>query len=258
MVIGIHGSIGPSVPTSEAMRVDPKQGGGTITPSGIDTSHVEGQKPKDGGTDLTEVPGGSASFPDASGTAQRVSRALPFDTLAVMFQAAQQQREIATKDREAALESNVANLLASADKLKEAASDRKAAAISTAVSSIVGSVVSGFASALSMRVMSGGKTDAADTYNSVIAKGVVGVGESLSGLTQGIGKWVAAGQEFKADVATANSKKDEAMASMEEKRYQEANDFREAARQAQSAVMDYVRAVAQSDVETAKAVARNL
>ncbi len=229
---------------------------------------------KETSTDTTEAPVGGAKLPNSGETGKRIGSVSMVDTISVMFMAAQQQKELSSRDRQSALDANVANLLASAEKMKEAAAAKKAAALSSAIAGIVGSSVSlaGNSMALKMSVSKvevkvpkidmfdsiATQVTKVDKYSDITTRAVSQAASSAGDLSSSIGKVVAAGQEFEADTISANSRKDDAMAAMHEKRYQEANDFRENAKQAQSAVMDFVRALAQSQVETEKAIARNL
>jgi hypothetical protein len=173
------------------------------------------------------------------------------DTISVMFMAAQQQRELGSKDRQMALEANVQNLLASADKLMKAAEQKKDGAIAAAVGQIVGGVLSGLGAAASIGLEVKG-------YSEIVAGAAGKIAGMFADASTAGGKIREAELEYQAGTLTSQSKKDDAMAALQEKKYQEANDFRENAKQAQSAVMDYVRALAQSQVETEKAIARNL
>lgn len=217
------------------------------------TGNTQGSS-KETSTDTTEVPDGGTKLPDSGGTTNRIGSVSMADTISVMFMAAQQQREIGTKDRQMALEANVQNLLASSEKLMKAAQEKKDAAISAAVCQIAGGVISGVGGYMSMRVAQG-STDIAMEINAGATTKIFGM---VADAVVGGGKIAEANQNYTAEVLTAKSKTDDAMAALQEKRYQEANDFRENAKQAQSAVMDYVRALAQSQVETEKAIARNL
>lgn len=274
MTIGPIRNTGTNTAGLDAVKFDAQTTTNKSQPKGDGSVEIDGNTQKSQDVDTTDKPSGRAGFGNPGDTTKRISAISAFDVVAVMFQAAQQQRELATQDRQSALEANVTNLLASADKLKDAAKDRKTAAITSAAVSMVGSVISLSANAAAMRMSFqtvevkpdkvdmfdaiGAQTTKVAKYSETVIKAVSGAGDAVSGLVQSGGKVAAAGYEFSADMLSANSKKDEAMASMQEKRYQEANDFRENAKQAQNAVMDYIRAVAQSEVETSKSIARNL
>lgn len=211
---------------------------------------------KETSTDTTETPVVGTKLSNSGETGKRIGSVSMVDTISVMFMAAQQQRELGSKDRQMALEANVQNLLASADKLKEAAEKRRDGAIAAAVGQIVGGVISGLGAGMS--VWGGMKDWASDTQLEIFTGATSKISGMFADASTGGGKIREAELEYQAGTLTAQSKKDDAMAALHEKKYQEANDFRENAKQAQSAVMDYVRALAQSQVETEKAIARNL
>lgn len=225
-------------------------------PQGLDDKHS-----KDALVDLTDSPAAPAAFANSRGTEERVKQAaglhVDSDVVAAMFHAMQQMKETASKSREVALDAHVATLLASADKLMEAASERKSAATAAAVGAMVGSCVSLLGNALALRIATTGGAEA-ENYNTTLAKIWQSASESLSGLSSAGGKLGAAQHEFEADVRSAQSKAIDALAAMHEKRYQEDSDLRGNAVQAQNAVLDYVKAVAQSQVDAEKSAARNL
>jgi hypothetical protein len=223
-------------------------------PQGLDDKHT-----KDATVDLTETPAAPAAFAGLRGTEERVKQAadVNVDVITVMFKAMQQMKETASKDRQMSLDAHVATLLDSAQKLMEAAGERKSAAVSAAVGAMVGSCVSLVGNALALRIATTGGAEA-ENYNTTLAKIWQSTSESLSGISSAGGKLDAARHEFEADLLNAQSKAIDALAAMHEKRYQEDSDLRSTAVQAQNAVSDYLKAVAQSTVDVAKGTARNL
>jgi len=218
---------------------------------------LDGQHTTDVSLDMTEMPRVRTGFRNSGGTMERVKQTVDVDVATVMFKAMQQMKETASQDRQMSLEAHVATLLASADMLMQAAADKKAAAVSAAVAAIVGSCVSLLGNAVAIRIATSGGS-AAENYNTTLAKLWQSTAESISGLSSAGGKLHAAHKEYDADVLTAKSKAIDALAAMHEKRYQEDSDFRSNAVQAINAVLDYVKAVMQSQVDAEKGAARNL
>lgn len=218
---------------------------------------LDGQHNTDVSLDMTDTPAVRTGFRNPGGTMERVRQAESVDVATVMFKAAQQMKETASKDRQMSLDAHVATLLSSADMLMKAAEDKKSAAVSAAVGAIVGSSVALVGNGLAMHIATSGGS-AAENYNTTLARLVQSSSEGVSGLASAGGKLDAARHEYDADVLNARSKAADALAAMHEKRYQEDSDFRSNAVQATNAVLDYVKAVEQSEVDVDKGIARNL
>ena len=178
------------------------------------------------------------------------------DATAVMFEVAKQQKKQATEDRKQALDAQISYLESSAKNLREAADKQYSAAKAAGIGAIVGGVVSAFAAGGAM--WAGIKGGFNDPGNQVKVQAINTAGSTVGSIATAGGKLHGDMYTRDSEYKRAASKEDDTYATKSEKQYSEDTDFRETAKQAQSAVIDFVRALVQSRIEMDKTVAKNL
>ena len=180
------------------------------------------------------------------------------DATAVMFEVAKQQKKQATEDRKQALDAQISYLESSAKNLREAADKQYSAAVATGVGAIVGGVISTIGAGVALGAGFKGDGGWANQANQTKATVINSLGGGLGGLSTASGKLHGDMYTRDSEYKRAASKEDDTYATKSEKQYSEDTDFRETAKQAQSAVIDFVRALVQSRIEMDKTVAKNL
>ena len=215
--------------------------------------------------------------------------------MALFQKMAQQMRNTAREQRTAEFQGQISSLQSAAEKMKEAAGQRFAAAIVQGVTQIAsGLVQAGMSTAAAAKTIKGaqmemqgknalstikafeGNTDVlpskmgaslTQSANQMIRDGQVagargglwqGYAQSGSGITGGIGGLVAAGFTHKADVLDAEKTRLDAQSKMHETAVQHANDMMQQMMDVIRDVRDKLSSIQQSQVETTRGIARNI
>lgn len=202
---------------------------------------------------LTSKPSGGRLGAMAPDVEKRLSDGVMIaDVALVLFQVAQQQRKLASEDRQSAMDASIKNMENSVLKLKEAAQKNYDAALNANIGALVGAGIT-LAGTAGGALKFGGK---AETVTLVSA--TTTLSQSLGQVASVGGKMQGDKDTLEAENKRADAKADDALAARRDKQYGEANDFRDVAKQTLSAVLDLVRAKVQSELEAEKSVARNL
>ena len=215
--------------------------------------------------------------------------------MALFQKMAQQMRNTAREQRTAEFQGQISSLQSAAEKMKEAAGQRFAAAIVQGVTQIAsGLVQAGMSTAAAAKTIKGaqmemqgknalaelkafeGNTDVlppkmgaslTQSANQMIRDGQVagargglwqGYAQAGSGITGGIGGLVAAGFNHKADLLDADKTNLETQAKMHETAVQHANDMMQQMMDVIRDVRDKLSSIQQSQVETTRGIARNI
>ncbi len=304
-IAGIYGSDGQA--GDEAMSVEGGNSAARLRPnrpvlaskhdSGIDiqASLVRGNNPADGldKPRMSQQLDTEAMVLDSLDDSQ-VSADI-YTYMALFQKMAQQMRNTAREQRTAEFQGQISSLQSAAEKMKEAAGQRFAAAIVQGVTQIAsGLVQAGMSTAAAAKTIKGaqmemqgknalaelkafeGNTDVlppkmgaslTQSANQMIRDGQVagargglwqGYAQAGSGITGGIGGLVAAGFNHKADLLDADKTNLETQAKMHETAVQHANDMMQQMMDVIRDVRDKLSSIQQSQVETTRGIARNI
>ncbi|AVO50562.1 hypothetical protein C6568_15970 [Melaminivora suipulveris] len=212
--------------------------------------------------------------------------------MALFQKMAQEMRNTARTQRTTEFQGQITALQNAAEKMKDAAGQRFAAAITQGITQIVGGLAQAGASAYSAKqTIQGARMEARGSNllakaeagagsnpssnvlgvtqrgNNMIAAGKelgasgtkwAGYGQGASGLIGGMGGIIAAGFNNKADLLDADKTNLETQAKMHETAVQHANDMMQQMMDVIRDVRDKLASIQQSQVETTRGIARNI